>query len=334
VSVRKDTAARRKSANSKRAANRAARGSARADNAAAREVYRAAVTGAERLWNSAKAGDHPDHQDARQVVDRLAELLARNRPPLLALTALDQEGDYTFTHMVNVSALTMALASRLGIQGPLLRVFGCAALTHDIGKVRTPPEILHKPGRLTPEEFEIVKRHVVDGARILRQTPGAPPLSAVVAFEHHLKQDLSGYPEGIGHRELSLCTMVVSIADVFDALRSNRPYRRGVATPRIRAILDQQGNPQFNQALLREFINLMGLFPVGSLVRLATEELAVVTAEHPRDPFRPQVRIIRDARGNQLDQPQMVNTRTRGPASRIVEAVDPASLEVDPLHYL
>src|SRR5206468_1684092 len=158
---------------------------------------------------------------------------------------------------------------------------GIAALMHDIGKVNTPLEVLNEPDKLTKDEFEIMKRHVVDGAHILRRTPEMPALAPIVAFEHHLKQDLSGYPEKIGSRQLNLCTMIVSIADVFDALRSNRPYRQGLATNRIRAIMGEQGNPAFNQTLLKRFVNLMGLFPVGNLVPLSTEELAVVTAEHP-----------------------------------------------------
>jgi len=123
------------------------------------------------------------------------------------------------------------------MEGTLLREFGFAALMHDIGKVETPQEVLNNPGKLSKEEFEIMQRHVVDGAHILRRTPEMPALAPVVAFEHHLRQDLSGYPENIGSRKLNLCTMIVSIADVFDALRSNRPYREGLATSRIRSDL-------------------------------------------------------------------------------------------------
>src|SRR5213594_1305070 len=199
--------------------------------------------------------------------------------------------------MVNVSALAMAQARALNIDGPLLREFGFAALMHDIGKVHTPLEVLNKPGKLTKDEFDVMKRHVVDGAHILRKTPEMPALAPIVAFEHHLKQNLSGYPENIGHRDLNLCTMIVSIADVFDALRSNRPYREGMASDRIRAIMGEQDNPAFNQKLLKRFVNIMGLFPVGNLVRLIGDEIAVVSAEHPTDPFRPQVKIIQDAKG-------------------------------------
>jgi HD-GYP domain-containing protein (c-di-GMP phosphodiesterase class II) len=182
-----------------------------------------------------------------------------------------------------------------------------------------------------------MKRHVVDGAHILRRTPEMPALAPIVAFEHHLKQDLSGYPEKIGSRRLNLCTMIVSIADVFDALRSNRPYRQGLATARIRAIMGEQDNPAFNQPLLKRFVNLMGLFPVGNLVRLSTDELAVVTAEHPNDPFRPQVKVIADAHGAMLEEPELANTweRTAGDHGRaVVEAVDPEPLGIDPLKFL
>ena len=209
---------------------------------------------------------------------------------------------------------------------------------HDIGKVNTPLEVLNKPDKLTREEFDIMKRHVVDGAHILRRTPEMPALAPIVAFEHHLKQDLSGYPEGIGSRQLNLCTMIVSIADVFDALRSNRPYRQGLATVRIRSIMGEQGNPAFNQALLKRFVNLMGLFPIGTLVRLNTEELAVVTAEHPTDPFRPQVKIVIDSSGAIIEEPVLANTWDRDDRGEhpyaVVEAVDLDEVTIDPLTFL
>jgi putative nucleotidyltransferase with HDIG domain len=306
--------------------------------AAARRVYATAVETAESLWNAAKAGDQPDPAAARTIIDGLAKLVSQDRTSLMALTALKTYDNYTFTHMVNVSALAMAQARSLNLEGPLLREFGFAALMHDIGKVNTPLEVLNKPDKLDKGEFEIMKRHVVDGAHILRRTPEMPALAPIVAFEHHLKQDLSGYPENIGSRQLNLCTMIVSIADVFDALRSNRPYRQGLATDRIRAIMGEQGNPAFNQTLLKRFVNLMGLFPVGNLVRLNTEELAVVTAEHPSDPFRPQVKIIADNLGAMLEAPQLANTWERdgrGEHPRaVVEAVDPEPLGIDTLAYL
>nr|MBA3640875.1 hypothetical protein [Acidobacteriota bacterium] len=173
------------------------------------------------------------------------------------------------------------------------------------------------------------------GAHILRRTPEMPALAPVVAFEHHLRQDLSGYPEKVGHRDLNLCTQIVSIADVYDALRSNRIYREGLPSERIRAIMTQKDSPAFNTKLLRRFINLMGLFPVGTLVRLESDEVAVVTHEHPSDPFRPRVKVLLDKGGAALEAPEIVDTwqfdsRKRG----VVEAVNPDTVGVDPLAFL
>jgi putative nucleotidyltransferase with HDIG domain len=305
---------------------------------AARKVYGAAVQTAESLWEATKAGDTPDPTAARRIIDSLAKLVTQDRTSLMALTALKRYDNYTFTHMVNVSVLAMAQARTLNLQGALLREFGFAALMHDIGKVNTPLEVLNKPDKLTKDEFDIMKRHVVDGAHILRRTPEMPALAPVVAFEHHLKQDLSGYPENVGSRDLNLCTMIVMIADVYDALRSNRVYRQGLPTDRIKAIMARQDTNDFNKTLLRRFVNLMGVYPVGTLVRLNTEEVGVVAHEHPTDPFRPQVKVILDARGDQLAEPVLVSTWERDARGlfpyAVVEAVDPDQAGLDPLAHL
>ena len=306
--------------------------------AAARRIYGSAVETAEALWQAAKAGDKPDPSAARKIIDSLARLVSQDRTSLMALTALKRYDNYTFTHMVNVSVLAMAQARSMNLEGPMLREFGFAALMHDIGKVHTPQEVLNKPDKLTKEEFDQMKQHVVDGAHILRRTPEMPALAPVVAFEHHLRQDLSGYPEKIGHRDLNLCTQIVSIADVYDALRSNRIYREGLPSERIRAIMTQKDSPAFNTRLLRRFINLMGLFPVGTLVRLTTDEVAVVTHEHPTDPFRPQVKVLLDRLGERLEEPMIINTWEADARGQfrwaVVEAVDPDAARIDPLTHM
>jgi putative nucleotidyltransferase with HDIG domain len=305
---------------------------------AARKIYGTAVETAQQLWDAAKAGDKPDPNAARKIIDSLAKLVGGDRTSLLALTALKRYDNYTFTHMVNVSVLAMAQARSLNVEGPLLREFGFAALMHDIGKVHTPQEVLNKPDRLTNEEFAIMQRHVVDGAHILRRTPEMPALAPIVAFEHHLRQDLSGYPGDVGHRQLNLCTQIVSIADVYDALRSTRVYREGLPSDRIKSIMGKKDDPAFNPKLLRRFINLIGLFPIGTLVRLNTEEIGVVTHEHPSDPFRPQVKLVRDRDGGEREEMPLINTwepNGRGDFTwAVVEAVDPETAGIDPLQYL
>jgi HD-GYP domain-containing protein (c-di-GMP phosphodiesterase class II) len=235
--------------------------------------------------------------------------------------------------MVNVSILTMAQARTLGLNGATVREFGLAGLMHDVGKVKVPPDILSKPGALTAEERAIIQRHVVDGAQILRKTPGMPALAPIVAFEHHLRQDLSGYPEGVGTRKLNLCTMLVSIADVFDALRTNRAYREGLPTERVRTMLAHQSGTAFEPTLLRRFTTLMGLFPVGTAVRLTNGEVGVVIEAHPSDLHRPQVKVLVDATGRRLEQPVVRDTSTAaaGGDTEVEEAVDPGTWGLDPL---
>src|SRR5205085_5350370 len=196
------------------------------DIAAIRQMYSNAVASAEVAWRSAETEGVPDAPAALETVEGLADAVTQNRTALMALTAMRDYDNYTFTHMVNVSILAMAQARALGIDGKLLREFGMSALMHDIGKVRTPKEILNKPDKLTDQEFVIMRRHVVDGAEILRRTPEMPILAPVVAFEHHLRNDGTGYPFGVKRPTLNLGTMMCGIADVYDAMRSQRAYQQ------------------------------------------------------------------------------------------------------------
>lgn len=305
--------------------------------AAALKVYRSATTIADTLWQMTKAGEQPDPTPARKLIEMLTRMVTKDRTSLMALTALKKQDTYTFTHMVNVAVLTIAQARSLNLSPSLTREFGLAALMHDIGKINTPPEILNKPDKLTKEEFEVMKRHVVDGASILRRTPDMPALAPIVAFEHHLRLDRTGYPENIVDRELNLCTLVATVADVFDALRSKRAYREGLASARVRAIMSEPTGT-FHPTLLRRFINIVGMYPSGSLVVLNTDEIGVVTHEHPADPFRPQVRVAFSPHGERLPETRLVNTWERDDRGdypyAVVESVDPAMLQVDPLTLL
>ena len=309
-----------------------------ADMATIQRLYSDAVSVASTVWESAATEKKPDADAARNMIDGLANSVAQNRTALVALTALKQYDNYTFTHMVNVSILTMGQARGLGIDGPLLREFGLAALMHDIGKVRTPTEILNKPDKLTDEEFAIMKRHTVDGAEMLRQTPEIPPLSPVVAFEHHLRLDGTGYPNGVQRSSLNVATMLCSIADVYDAMRSQRAYQQAFPTERILAVMKRNDGKQFDQHLVRRFVQLIGIYPAGNLVRLNTGEVAVVVKVYAPDPYRPQVRVIFDRHGTRLDLPYDLNlwevAEAEGKPSTVVTPLDPADYNLDPLTLL
>ena len=307
------------------------------DIAAIRRLYSGAVAVAEAAWQSAADGK-PDLPAAVQAVDGLADAVTQNRNALVALTAMRNYDNYTFTHMVNVCILTMGQAQALGIEGRLLREFGLSALMHDIGKVRTPQEILNKPDRLTEQEFVIMRRHPVEGAEILRRTPEMPILAPVVAFEHHLRLDGSGYPHGVKRGTLNLATMLCCIADVYDAMRSQRAYQQAFPSERVLAVLRQGDGTHFEKHLVRRFVQLLGIYPPGTLVKLSTDEVAVVIRVHAPDPHRPRVKILFAADGRRHDVPLERNLwespSGAAPQDNVVAPLDPVPYNVDPLTFL
>ncbi|HET9359677.1 MAG TPA: HD domain-containing phosphohydrolase [Vicinamibacterales bacterium] len=305
------------------------------DIATFRRLYDDAVKVAGDLWESATSEGKPDADAAQEMVDSLAQAVAQNRTALLSLTALKNYDNYTFTHMVNVSILTMGQARGVGIDGSMLREFGMAALMHDIGKVKTPNEILNKPGKLTDDEYTILKKHTVDGAEILRRTPEMPTLAPIVAFEHHLRADGTGYPAAV-RPQLNLGTTLCGIADVYDAMRSQRVYQAAHPTDRILAVLQRNDGKQFDQNLVRRFVQLVGIYPAGNLVRLDSGEVAVVLKPHAPDPYRPQVRVLIDRDGQSMATPRDLNLWElhEGESRSILKPLDPEQYGIDPLVHL
>jgi putative nucleotidyltransferase with HDIG domain len=210
-----------------------------ADIATIRRLYSDATNIAGSVWESAQTEGVPDPKAARALVDSLAQAVSANRTALIALTALKNYDNYTFTHMVNVSILTMSQARALGIDGSTLRELGLAALMHDIGKVRTPTEILNKPEKLTDSEFQVMRMHVVDGAEILRRTPEMPAIAPVIAFEHHLRLDGTGYPFGVSRSGLNVGTML---------LQHRRRLRRDAIAARVSAGVSIRSHPGSDEA--------------------------------------------------------------------------------------
>jgi len=310
------------------------------DIAAIRQMYSNSVAAAEVAWQTAETEGIPDAPAALETVEGLADAVTQNRTALMALTAMRNYDNYTFTHMVNVSILAMAQARALGIDGRLLREFGMSALMHDIGKVRTPKEILNKPDKLTDDEFTIMRRHVVDGAEILRRTPEMPVLAPIVAFEHHLRLDGSGYPRAVTRDSMNLGSMLCAISDVYDAMRSQRTYQQAYPTDRIIAVLKRNEGAQLDQHLVRRFVQLLGIYPPGNLVKLSTGEVAVVLRVHAPDPHRPRVRVLFATDGTRLDLPFERNLwepqRDRGgkDLETVISPVDPADFNIDPLTFL
>jgi putative nucleotidyltransferase with HDIG domain len=303
------------------------------------KVYGSSVDSARTVWESARTEGQPDMPTARQTVEHLAGAAEATGGLMIGLTGMLDYDEYTFTHMVNVAILTMAQARSLGIEGDRLREMGLAALLHDIGKVRTPPAILNKPAVLTPREFDVMKRHPIDGAAILRGTPEMPRLAAIVAFEHHLRQDRTGYPVGLSRPDLNLGTVLCCIADVYDAMRSKRAYQASQPTDRILEVMRRNDGKQFDQDLVRRFISLMGVFPPATVVRLSTGEVAIVVENDGDEPDRPTVKIIADRDGGRLAEPQLrvlwdEPRDDDGDGVTVVAALDPTHYSFDVISLL
>ena len=269
-----------------------------------KQVYSGSIEAARMVWESTRTEGTPDAPAAHEAVEHLAEAVDTSRATMIGLTGMKAHDEYTFTHMVNVSILTMAQARTLGIEGRALRALGLAALLHDVGKVRTPLEVLNKPGALTPPERAIMRRHPVDGAAILRSSRDIPRLAAIVAFEHHLRADGQGYPAGVRRAPINLGTVLCSIADAYDAMRSTRVYQPATPADRIMEIMLHNDGAQFDAHLVRRFIGLMGVYPPGTVVRLTTGEIGVVL-ECGSEASGATVKVVADASGTRLPTPQV-----------------------------
>jgi putative nucleotidyltransferase with HDIG domain len=174
--------------------------------------------------------------------------------PLLRLRSFDE---YTTTHCLNVSVLSMALAEHIGLAGGDVRAFGVAGLLHDIGKVNIPHEILTKPGKLSPEERAIMNMHTVDGARIIIETEDQLDLAAVVAYEHHIMIDGGGYPAMTFRRDCHYASKIVHVCDVYDALRTNRPYRDAWESEKVLSYIEEKAGTEFDAELSNSFLAMM-----------------------------------------------------------------------------
>ena len=300
------------------------------DMATFRSLYDDASKVAGTLWESAAVEGKPDADAARGIVDSLAQAVAQNRTALLALTALKNYDNYTFTHMVNVSILTMGQARGLGIDGPLLREFGLAALMHDIGKVKTPSEILNKPGKLTDAEFEILQaphrgrrrdpeEHARDSGARRRSSPSSTTCAATAPA---IRSASCG-------RQLNLGTTLCGIADVYDAMRSQRVYQQAYPTDRILAVLQRNDGKQFDQHLVRRFVaagrHLPGGQP-GPAGHRRNRRRAQAYAPDPVSAAREGADSRAGGRSSSVRTSSTCGTRPRASRRSVQAPVDPADV--------
>jgi HD-GYP domain-containing protein (c-di-GMP phosphodiesterase class II) len=177
--------------------------------------------------------------------------------PLLALAPLRASDEYTFTHSTNICILNLAQSMAMGLEGPVLQDIGVAALLHDVGKYFVPEEVLNKPGRLDESEWNLMMQHPVKGALYLLETPGVPHVAVLTAYEHHMKYDQTGYPSVIGGWQQNLCSHMTAVSDIFDALRTKRPYRAALEMDVILGKLLEMAGTELHPVVTRNFLKVL-----------------------------------------------------------------------------
>ena len=270
----------------------------------AKRTYAQSVAATRDLMTSVRMGAGANIKKVKRVVQGIVDQILNEETSLLGLTTLRDYDEYTFTHSVNVCIFSVALGKRLGLSKLQLYDLGMAALFHDIGKSRVPQELLNKTDGLSELEWVQMSAHPWLGILALFTLRGAEELpyrAMVVAYEHHMKLDLSGYPRPARARQMSVFSKIVAIVDSFDAATSRRAYQTVPWSP-ADVMREMRDNPRrgMDPVILKAFINLTGVYPVGTLVVLDTFELAIVHAVNPIQDMlsRPIVRVIADAMGN------------------------------------
>jgi len=270
-----------------------------------KRTYYNAVSFTKGVMNKIRTGERISMKRAKRVVETMVDTLLDREEFLLGMTAIKNYDEYTFHHSVNVSILSIALGQRLGLTKRALMELGIVALFHDLGKTEIPPEILNKPSQFSEDEWAVIKKHPLWGVKIIfnmKSFDASSVRAAIVAYEHHIHHDHTGYPKVKKLSELDLYSRIVSIADQYDGITSSRVYARNPLSPdRALALMMKRSVTQLDPLLLKFFINLVGIYPVGSLVMLDTKELGIVSGANPSDHMRPKVTVITDGEGKKIE---------------------------------
>ena len=243
------------------------------------------------MMANAKMGMRVELEQVNPVISKMSASILRNENALLGLSRLRVMDKYTFEHSVSISILMMSFAKSLGFSKQIIHEVGIGGLLHDIGKTLTPNEILNKPGKLTEQEFMIMKKHVVDGSKILQKTQGLSQIAFNVAAQHHERYDGSGYPLGLQGDQISLYGQMAAVVDVYDALTADRCYHKGKEPSEVLKLLLKWAGGHFKPELVQKFIQTVGIYPPGSLVLLNNQHLATVT-ELKHNMLKPEVEIF------------------------------------------
>ncbi|KXG74182.1 HD-GYP domain-containing protein [Thermotalea metallivorans] len=258
-----------------------------------------------------KANKSLDFSSIQMVINRIVDELLRNKDIMVNLSDLRCVDEYTFAHSVNVAVLSIVIGKALGFHELRLRDLGIGAILHDIGKTQVPNEILNKPGKLELHEIEIMKNHPAFGYEILKEYCEISSLSRVAALMHHERVDGSGYPFGKRGSEIPEFARIIAIADTYDAMTSNRVYRKKITPNKAVEYLMSMGDYHFDHDMVKVFLNHITVFPVGTIVKLNTQEKAIVIDNNRYCPTRPIVRIIKDSKGEYVTKFQEIDLQKK-----------------------
>lgn len=274
------------------------------------------------MFTEAKMGRAMNMADVELLVEEISNSVLRHPHALISLSRLKTSDEYTYMHSVAVCALMVALARRMSLSEEKVREAGVGGLMHDVGKMTIAPEILNKPGRLTDEEFTAMKNHPEAGLKILQGSDTANATVLDVCLHHHEKLDGSGYPHGLVGENIGLFARMGAICDVYDAVTSDRPYKKGWGAARsIREMASWKGH--FDDGIFQTFVKTLGIYPVGTLVRLESGHLGIVVDQNSQSLLLPRVKVFMSARTRRPLEHKVINLANQQEHDTIIRVESP-----------
>lgn len=290
--------------------------------AEAAALYRKSIPLVKNMFTEARMGRAIDAESCVPLVDDIAESVLRDPGALINVARLKTRDDYTYMHSVAVCALMVALGRQLGLKGDDLARAGLAGMLHDLGKAVMPLDVLNKPGRLTDEEFAVMRTHPARGHEMLVEGSGAGAVVLDVCLHHHEKIDGSGYPKGLKGDQISLFAKMGAACDVYDAVTSARAYKDPWdPAEALRSMAQWKGH--FDPVVFQSFVKTVGIYPVGSLVRLQSGKLAVVTVQNPESLLAPKVKTFFSTKSDMRIEPRELDLAAPGCHDKIVACETP-----------
>lgn len=299
-------------------------------------IYDEALEYSRHFMAEVRRGKVLDCREAVPVVDQIISSVMRDQSAVISLAKLREHDEYTFRHCINVAVFSVVFGKSLGLPKEQLRVLGIAGIFHDVGKARIPEEILRKPERLNDTEFNIIKRHAVEGYRVMRDSSSLQQDVLLAIMQHHERHDGCGYPRGLSGQAINPLARIISLVDVYDALTSNRCYRKASTPTTALGLIYRENGTHFFPTYVERFIKCIGVYPPGSLVRLTDGSIAIVRRINPERTLFPQVIVCFDQwfRRRQPMTIDLAEHQARGIDLRIQDSVDPRELRVNPVSLL